>query len=711
VTGNMASEFSPPRNKFLKTFFNPRFLFLAFLVFGVASWMGIVWDLPSADQIRNYVPKSSVKIQAVDGSTIYNGGAGPTRRVSYQEIPKELRQAIVATEDRRFFEHNGVDFLGIGRALVRDVQSGGLKEGGSTITQQLARNLFLTQERTLWRKLKEAAIAARIEQDFSKEEILTLYLNQVYLGSGAYGITDAALLYFNKPVQQLTLIESAVLAGLPQAPSRYSPLVSKELARKRRDVVLKNMVEAGLLKQSAYAKAQAKPLKINPRPQLLKNQAAYFTSYIQSLLPEVLGTNVQGGLTVETTLDPLVQAQAQSALSRALARNRGRSISQGAIVSLDPLTGEIRALVGGEDFQTSQFNRAVQALRQPGSAFKVFVYTHALETGIDPGAVYVDEPIRFGPYEVKNYDRDYQGPMTLVKALRESRNTIAVKLLEQVGERETIETAQRMGINSPLQANPTLALGSSETTLLELTSAYGTLANGGLHTSPSAIRRILNQSGQVLYESKLQQNQAVSPEVAWSMTKMLEQVVKAGTGRKADIGRPVAGKTGTSENNRDLLFVGYIPQLVTGIWLGNDDSSPTRGTSSMAAGVWGEMMGKVTSKMPIVAFAEPNNLATDLRDRVLAAAEGRQLAPAAPPADMTGAPPQNEPTESIPPPENPSATAPPQETGPTENTPQSAPLDPSNPQCFDPNAAYKEGSGCASGDGFDAYRDQRNRKR
>lgn len=708
----MASEFSPPRNKFLKTFFNPGFLFFSLLVFGATAWIGIVWDLPSADQIRNYVPKSSVKIQAVDGSTIYNGGAGPTRRVSFQEIPKELRQAIVATEDRRFFNHGGVDFAGIGRALLRDVQSGGLKEGGSTITQQLARNLFLTQERTLWRKLKEAAIAVRIEKDFSKEEILTLYLNQVYLGSGAYGVTDAALLYFNKPVQQLTLTESALLAGLPQAPSRYSPLVSKDLARKRRDAVLKNMVEAGFLKQSAYVKAQAKPLKINPRPQLLKNQAAYFTSYIQSLLPEVLGTNVQGGLTVETTLDPFIQAEAQSALSRALARNRGRSIGQGAIVSLDPLTGEIRALVGGEDFQKSQFNRAIQALRQPGSAFKVFVYTHALETGIDPGTVYVDEPIRFGRYEVKNYDRDYQGPMTLVKALRESRNTIAVKLLEQVGERETIETAQRMGINSPLQANPTLALGSSETTLLELTSAYGTLANGGLHTEPSAIRRILDQSGKVLYESRLQQNQAVSPEVSWSMTKMLEQVVKAGTGRRADIGRPVAGKTGTSESNRDLLFVGYIPQLVTGVWLGNDDSSPTRGTSSMAAGLWGEMMKKVTARMPVIAFTEPSSIPTDLRDRVLAAAEGRQIPSPVAPVPTPGELPQPAPTEPLPGTEGNYGAVPPQDPSAANNNPQnSVSLDPADPNCFDPNAAYKEGSGCASGDGYDAYRDQRNRKR
>jgi penicillin-binding protein 1A len=707
----MASEFSPPRNKFLKSFFNPKFLFFALLIFGVASWIGITWDLPSADQIRNYVPKSSVKILAADGSTIYNGGAGPTRRVSYQEIPKDLREAIVATEDRRFFEHSGVDFLGIGRALLRDLQSGGLKEGGSTITQQLARNLFLTQERTLWRKLKEAAIAARIEQDFSKEEILTLYLNQVYLGSGAYGVSDASLLYFNKPVQQLKLTESALLAGLPQAPSRYSPLINKELARKRRDIVLKNMVEAGFLKQSDYLKAKARPLTINPRPQLLKNQAAYFTSYIQSLLPEVLGTTVQGGLTVETTLDPFIQAQAQSALTRALARNQGRKIEQGAIVSIDPNTGEIRALVGGEDFQKSQFNRAVQALRQPGSAFKVFVYTHALETGIDPGTVYVDEPVRFGNYEVKNYDRDYQGPMTLVKALQESRNTIAVKLIEQVGERETIETAQRMGINSPLQANPTLALGSSETTLLELTSSYGTLASGGIRTEPSAIRRILDQSGQVLYESKRQQNQAVAPEVAWSMTKMLEQVVKGGTGRRANIGRPVAGKTGTSENNRDLLFVGYIPQLVTGVWLGNDDSSPTRGASSMAAGVWGEMMNKVANKLSVIAFAEPSNLSTDLRDRVLAAAEGRPI-PSYLPTDTTGGIPQGQAIEPVPAPVDPNAAPPSQDSGPTDNTPQdSPPLDPSNPQCFDPNTAYKGESACATGDGFDGYREQRNRKR
>ncbi|AGY59378.1 transglycosylase domain-containing protein [Gloeobacter kilaueensis] len=586
-----------------------RQILLGFLLTLLASLLGLVvalfWDLPSADAVRHYTPENQLLIKAMDGSLLYNSAQGPAKQVTYKQIPDSLIKAIVATEDRRFYDHQGIDWRGIGRAIVRDVQARSLREGGSTITQQLARNLFLNQQRTLWRKLKEIVIAARIEQELSKEEILTLYLNQIYFGSGAYGVADAARTYFSKPIERLSLTESALLAGLPQAPSRYSPLINKSLARKRRDAVLKNMVEVGYLPRPGYEQARKRPVVIRPseRPQLL--QAGYFSAYIQSLLPDLLDTQtVPGGLTVETTLDPKMQAAAQRTLTTALASYRARRVSQGALVTLDPASGEIRAMVGGGDFQKSQFNRAVQALRQPGSTFKVFVYTAAIENGIRPEDVYVDRPLRFGRYTVKNYDRRYYGPMTLVDALKESRNTIAVQLFNKVGEAKVVDVARRMGIHSKLQSGAAMALGASDVSLLELTSAYGTLASGGRYSEPVAVRRIVDKDGRLLYSAARQSRPALSPEVTSTMTRMLQQVIENGTGRRADIGRPAAGKTGTTENYRDLLFVGYTPQLVTGVWLGNDDNQPTRGSSGLAAALWGRYMGQALASYPEVDFPD-----------------------------------------------------------------------------------------------------------
>lgn len=563
-------------------------------------WLLLTWNLPGPEQIRHTL-RGSLRIKAADGSLLYNGTQGPVRQVKSQEIPVALREAVLATEDRRFFEHRGMDPVGIVRALVRNTEASRLREGGSTITQQLARNLFLTQERSVWRKLKEIVIAQRLEQSFSKEEILTLYLNRIYFGSGAYGVADAAVTYFNKPVSKLNLLESALLAGLPQAPSRYSPLVNRELARKRRDVVLKNMVEAGFLSASEYARARTRRVVLNPRLRTPERGSAYFTAYVQSLLPVLLGS-VPNGLTVETTLDPVAQAEAEKTLTTTLKNLSRRRVSEGAIVAINPKNGEIRAMVGGRDFQRSQFNRAVQALRQPGSTFKVFVWASALEAGLSPEDVYTDGPTRFGSYEVKNYDRDYWGEMTLAEALKESRNTIAVQLIEQVGARNTVEVSHRMGIRSPLNPGPALALGASETTLLELTSAYGTLANDGLRAEPRAIRRIIDGAGKVIWTADPMARQALNPEVARTMTAMLEQVILDGTGRRANINRPAAGKTGTTEGNRDLLFVGYTPQLVTGVWLGNDDNSPTRGSSALVAGLWATFMGRVMDRLPVLAF-------------------------------------------------------------------------------------------------------------
>jgi penicillin-binding protein 1A len=572
-------------------------------------WFSLSWDLPSVEQIRSFKPGNALQIKAMDGSSIYSGGHGPVHQVTTRQIPETLRKAIVATEDRRFYEHSGVDFFGIVRALVRDAQKGEVREGGSTITQQLARNLFLTQERTIWRKLREMILAARIEQDLSKEEILTLYLNQIYFGSGAYGVADASLTYFNKPVEKLNLLESALIAGMPQAPSRYSPLVNKDLAFKRRDVVLKNLVEVGYLNTKNYETVRKKPIRLNPQNYQTTTQAAYFASYIQSQLSDILGGSaLPDGLIVETTLDPTLQNTAQNTITNSLNAYRGYRISQGAMVVLDPVTGQIRAMVGGKDFQKSQFNRAVQAMRQPGSTFKAFVYAAALESGIRPDDTYADKPLRIGKYEVKNYDRRYFGDMRLIDALKESRNTIAVQLFVKVGEQKVVDVARRMGIHSELQHGAAMALGASVVNLLELTSAYGTFANSGTHVEPTAILRIVNRSGQVLYSAAPQTTNAIAPEIAANMTHMLKAVITEGTGRRANIDRPAAGKTGTTEDHRDLLFVGYTPQLVAGVWLGNDDNSPTQGTSGLAAAVWGKFMRKALAKLPTKNFPDTPDL-------------------------------------------------------------------------------------------------------
>lgn len=596
-------------------------------------WLALVWDLPGPDRIRRLAAESSLTLKARDGSLLSNGRRGPTHQVTARQLPRYLKQAVVATEDRRFYAHQGIDPAGILRAMVRNTEAGEVREGGSTITQQLARTLFLTQERTLWRKLKEIAIAYRLEQDFSKDEILALYLNQVYFGSGAYGAADAARTYFDKPVEKLNLGECALLAGLPQAPSRYSPLVNKSLARKRRDVVLSDMRSVGFLNVKQYEAARRLPVVVDPGSYRATTQAAYFTDYVQALLPDLIGSSLlPDGLTVETTLDLAMQVQALRALNASLVANRGRRISQGALVALDPTTGQILAMVGGSDYRRSQFNRAVQAMRQPGSTFKAFVYTAAIESGLRPDSVFADAPTRIGTYEVKNYDRRYHGSMTLTEALKASRNTIAVQLFERVGEPKVIDVARRMGIHSALSGGAPMALGASVVNLLELTSAYGTLANNGVHVEPTAIRRVLDRSGQVLFTATAGTSSALTPEIASTMTAMLRQVIADGTGRRAAIDRPAAGKTGTTEENRDLLFVGYTPQIAAGVWLGNDDNSPTRGSSGIAAATWATFMRRATAKLPPMEFLTPPAFAPPPEAQQPLVPEGETSAPVAEPS-------------------------------------------------------------------------------
>ncbi len=567
-------------------------------------------DLPDAEDALVYERDGTLTIRAGDGSILQQLGPATRDEEALDDLPEDLINAFIASEDRKFYEHNGVDYRAIARAAYANFTAGEVVEGASTITQQLTRIVYLGSEQSISRKVREAFIAHRLEAALTKEQILERYLNLVYLGSGAYGVADAAWIYFGKPVEDLTLPEIATIAGIAPAPSSYSPLVDPELAKQRRNVVLQRMGANGFITLDQQNTAIASPLEVMPNePRNLYSRYPFFTIYIQQELPQLVSQDAleEGGLTIETTLNPALQDTAQETMDEAL-ENYGSSqrFSEGAMVSIDPRTGEVLALVGGSEFNESQFNRAVQAMRQPGSTFKTFVYAAAIGARFSPYKSYVDGKLFVDGYEPENYGKRYSGERSMREALISSINTIAVQVLIDVGFDPVIELAQKMGIQSELRPEYSMALGSIEVTPLELTSAYGTLANDGVHVPAHAITRITNRRGEVLYEFEDTSNPALDPEAARLMTWMLRGVVNEGTGGNAALrGRPVAGKTGTSEELRDLWFVGYIPQMATGVWFGNDDNRPTRGASSTAARVWRNFMEKATEDMPVENFEAP----------------------------------------------------------------------------------------------------------
>ena len=571
------------------------------------SWQAIDNSLPdSTADVLTYVRDDTITIKSADGTIIQQIGPATRETLKIWQIPETLKQAFIAIEDHRFEDHQGLDYQGIFRAAVSNLLARDVVEGGSTITQQLARIVYFDQERTFSRKFKEMRMAQKIEQNFNKEQILERYLNLVYLGSGAYGVADAAWVYFSKPVKELTLAEIATLAGLPPAPSEYSPFVNPEAAKKRRDLVLQRMVEKGYITSAEASAAIETPLNTNQaNPKRLERQAYYFTEYIQQELPKFVSPEVlaKKGLTIETTLNLKWQAAAEAAVQDTIERyGKYQHFEQAALVAIEPRNGQIKAMVGGKDFYDQQFNRVTQAQRQPGSTFKTFVYTTAIAAGFSPNRGYEDAPFVVDGYEPKNYSEKFRGWVNIKDALTHSVNIVAVKALIDVGWDPVIEVAQKMGIESTLNSTYSLALGASEVNLLELTSAYGTLAAKGVHIPPHGIRRIIDQKGKVLYEQDFPGEQAIDEETAAISTWMLESVVTSGTGRPAQLGRPVAGKTGTSDEARDLWFVGYIPQLVAGVWLGNDDNKPTWGASSTAATTWHEFMTEVVENMRTEEF-------------------------------------------------------------------------------------------------------------
>jgi penicillin-binding protein 1A len=535
---------------------------------------GVVWylSLDLADLQRASLNERQPEITLQDhaGVTFARFGDSYGAYLTLAQISRWLAKAVVAIEDRRFYQHPGIDPIGIGRAFVRNVQAGRVIEGGSTISQQLAKMAFLTPERSIVRKVKEALYTLWIEARFDKAKILELYLNRVYLGSGAYGVDAAARRYFAKPASDLTLAEAAMLAGLIRAPSRYAPTRDLKLARARAEVVLNSMVQTGSIGPADAAAAKAAPAQVAaPRT---RAGTGYFADWVFAE-SRLYADAEQPRLAVRTTLDQKLQRAAEEAVEAAFAARTAQGAEQVALVAMTP-DGRVRAMLGGRAYAASQFNRVSQAERQPGSAFKLFVYLAALEAGLRPEDRISATPIQVNGWAPRNLDDRYPASISLLDSFAESVNTAAVRLGEEVGRHRVIRLAERLGITSPLHDEASLALGSSEVRLIELTGAYATVANGGYLVWPEGIESITGGDGAALYQRRPVDEPVLEPGVVRAMTAMLETTLDRGTGREASLRRFVAGKTGTSSEYRDAWFVGFTDTLVVGVWVGNDDGRP-----------------------------------------------------------------------------------------------------------------------------------------
>jgi penicillin-binding protein 1A len=643
-------------------------------------------SLPSVTQLERVDPAEGTKVYDENDELITEFHVERRIFVPLAQIPKALRDAVIATEDARFYSHFGVDPMGIARAIYQNFRRGRIVEGGSTITQQLAKVLFLTPDKSLERKLKEAVLALELERRYSKDRILELYLNQIYFGHGAFGVEAAARTYFGKSVGELTIPEAALLAGLPKAPATYSPFEHPEAAKRRRATVLTRMVEVGALKPDQARRLAAVDLGLVP-PERRRTTGQYFLEYVQQQLEAQYGADLvfKGGLHVYTTLSPTMQLKAERAVREGLralesrravaARDKGGAgpveRPEGALLAIEPQTGHIKAMVGGYDFFRSEFNRAVQARRQPGSAFKPFVYIAALEAGMTPASVVEDAPVEYPvgrngkPWKPENYDRKHRGPVTLQQALEESINVAAVKVQERVGIRRTVEVARRLGVESPLAENLSLALGTSDLTLLELTSAYAALANQGVWVRPTVIRYVLDSQLKLLEENVPQTKPVMSPELAYVATHMLKGTIERGTGAAARaLGRPAAAKTGTTQDYSNAWFIGFTPQLVTGVWVGYDKPrslGKDETGSRVAVPIWTSFMQQALAGVPIEDFKQPERVVlipVDLdpsgrcvRPVVMAFVAGTEPAAACgPPRYAAGAPPARPAAAELPPP-------------------------------------------------------------
>ena len=556
---------------------------------GLAVYYGS--QLPPIDQLA--IPKRppNIAILATDGALIANRGDTGGAAIRLADLPPYLPKAFISIEDRRFYAHWGLDPVGVGRAVVTNLLGRGGMQGGSTLTQQLAKNLFLTQERTVSRKIQEAILALWLEHKFSKDQILELYLNRVYFGSGAYGVEAASEHYFGHSAREASLAESAVLAGLMKAPSKLAPDRNPDGANERAAQVLTAMAQEGHISESQAKQALGQPAQA--RRDARSGSVNYVADYVMDSLANTIGA-IDEDIVVSTTVDERLQQAAENALAEELNKKGDKfGVTQGALVSIDP-DGAVRALVGGRNYAESQFNRAVSAKRQPGSAFKPFVYLAGLEHGLTPESVKEDAPINLKGWQPENYSHEYMGPVTLTRALSLSLNTVAIRVGLEAGPKTVAKTAHRLGIKSELQINPSIALGTSEVTPLELVTAYAPFANGGIGVTPHVITKVTTASGKSLYQAKAEAlGRVVGPQYVAMMNRMMQETLLTGTARKAELpGWQAAGKTGTSQDFRDAWFIGYTSHLVTGVWLGNDDNSPTKKASggNLPVEIWSHYM-------------------------------------------------------------------------------------------------------------------------
>ena len=608
-------------------------------------------DLPSLSQLHNIELNLSTKLYTLDGKLLKEFYTERRTLIHLKEMPPCLVDALLAVEDRRFYHHWGIDLLGIARALSTNLAHLKFTQGGSTLTQQLARTLFLTREKTISRKIKEILTAIKIERTYSKDEILEMYLNQCYFGKGAHGIQASAQVFFSKEAWELTLPECALLVGILKAPNRYSPFEYPDLAIWRRNLVLKGMQDYGKLSEEEYDSLRALPLQLKPFS-LQTGLGPYFSEMVRQYLIDEYGEKslYSGGLSVYSTLNPEMQKAAEEIVNTQLAIQQENFESrhtldewlyttevidtvngevkvrrvfkelQAALVALDNRTGNILALVGGKDFSKSEFNRAVQALRQPGSAFKPFVWTAALENGFKPTDIIYDTPVILQSgdgteWNPQNFDTTFRGPMTLREALRISRNVISVKLLQKITPEQTIKYAHRLGINSYLAPYPSISLGVSEVNLLELTLAYSVFPNGGIRIEPRFIIKITDRYGKILEKNKsVRKQEVLDPLTAYIMISMLQTVIDQGTGyasRLWGFDRPAGGKTGTTDENMDTWFIGFTPQITVGVWVGFDDKTSLgkHGTGAeVALPIWTEFMKAATSEIEVVDFQKPEEV-------------------------------------------------------------------------------------------------------
>ena len=578
-------------------------------------------SMPSLkDEIR---PAASSQIYDSSGKVITTIHSVENRvPVSINKIPKDLQNAFVATEDARFYQHFGVDPRGILRAVWSNLTGGGLAEGGSTITQQLAKNALLTQDRTLKRKVQEAFLALQIEQQYSKREILELYLNQIYFGQGAYGVQSAALVYFGKNVEDLTLNECAMLAGIPKSPNYYSPMNNMKAAKERQGVVLDQMVKYEYITPDVAYKARGAEIKLAAKQaQSGNNFASYFIDYVTQYLIDKYGADsvYKDGLKVYTTLDSDMQTAAEQAIQNLPVYKtdaNGLKQPQGALVAIDPHSGHIKAMVGGRG--NDQFNRAVMAERQPGSAFKPFVYLAAIESGLTAATIIEDSPVSFGSWSPNNYDGKLHGKVSMRTALEHSLNIPTVKLAQQVGVDKPLYYAQQMGISTLVLSGPTndrnlaMSLGglTRGVTPIELASAYGVLANNGVRVEPLAVLKVVDRNGKVLEQNTPKERAVINEKSAYILTDILRGVIQRGTGAGADIGRPAAGKTGTTDDYKDAWFVGYTPDLVASVWLGFDNEKYLNGVTggTLPATAWRTFMSKAVANIPARDFPRPSGV-------------------------------------------------------------------------------------------------------